>query len=40
MTKGTKHPELRGISLPIKERRQYKIALLVMDLGAFVFPNT
>ena len=37
---GTKHPEFKGISSPISDLKQYKIALLVIDLGALVFPKT
>jgi hypothetical protein len=37
---GLRQPEFKGISDPISDRRQYKIALLVIDLGAFVLPIT
>lgn len=37
---GIRHPELRGISFPSSDLRQYNTALLVMDLGALVFPIT
>lgn len=31
-----RQPEFKGMSLPIRDRKQYNIALLVIDLGAFV----
>ncbi len=37
---GFKHPEFKGIYFPIKDLKQYNIALLVMLLGALVFPKT
>jgi hypothetical protein len=37
---GTKHPEFNGIYFPSNDLKQYKTALLVIDLGAFVFPIT
>jgi hypothetical protein len=37
---GLRQPEFKGMSDPISERRQYKMALFVIDLGAFVFPIT
>lgn len=36
---GIRHPEFKGIYFPNKDLRQYNIALLVIDLGAFVFPT-
>jgi hypothetical protein len=40
MVRGLRHPEFKGISDPMSDRRQYNIALLVIDLGAFVLPMT
>jgi hypothetical protein len=40
IVRGRRHPEFNGISVPISDLRQYNIALLVMDRGAFVFPTT
>jgi hypothetical protein len=37
---GSRQPEFNGIFSPINERKQYKIALRVMDFGAFVLPKT
>jgi hypothetical protein len=37
---GTRHPEFKGIYFPNKDLRQYNTALLVIDLGALVFPIT
>lgn len=37
---GIRQPELRGIYLFKRDRKQYSTALRVMDLGAFVFPMT
>lgn len=37
---GQRQPEFRGIYFPNSDLRQYKTALLVMDLGAFVLPIT
>lgn len=37
---GSRQPEFNGIYWPIKHLRQYRIALLVIDFGALVFPTT
>ena len=40
MLRGTSTPELRGISWPIRDLKQYKTALLVMDRGVLVLAST
>lgn len=40
ITIGFKQPEFKGISSPMRDLKEYKIALLVIDLGALVFPKT
>ena len=40
IARGTRTPEFRGISWPMRDRRQYRTALLVIDLGVFVFART